>query len=209
MNKQTFEQLFKEIIDYLSPLQTPTEQAVYNYLFRWSVAENQQTIQIGERSLADSVARPAKGKLSKSKGLSYSTIRSTLRDLEAKGHIKVLEVHHKGKIIKINTPTEIETCRKNMQKKSASKVEPNYFKDPEKRKELFERDKWTCFYCGEKVVPQNATLDHYEPQCKGGGDNKENLKTCCVVCNSIKSGRTYEEAAPLLLKSMQERRNKL
>lgn len=209
MNKETFEQLFKDVIDYLSPLQTPTEQAVYNYLLRWSRVENQETIQIGERSLADAVARPAKGKLSKSKGLSYSTIRSTLRDLEEKGHIKVLEVHHRGKIIKINIPSEIDACLDKMRSNDNKPVaEQNYFKDPQKRKELFERDNWTCFYCGEKVTENNATLDHYEPQCKGGGDNKENLKTCCVVCNSIKSGRTYEEAAPLILKSMQDRRRK-
>lgn len=209
MNKETLEQLFKDVIDYLSPLQTPTEQAVYNYLLRWSRVENQETIQIGERSPADAVARLAKGKLSKSKGLSYSTIRSTLRDLEEKGHIKVLEVHHRGKIIKINIPSEIDDCLDKMRSNDNKPVaEQNYFKDPQKRKELFERDNWTCFYCGEKVTENNATLDHYEPQCKGSGDNKENLKTCCVVCNSIKSGRTYEEAAPLILKSMQDRRRR-
>ena len=208
MNKQNFEQLFKDVIDYLSPLQTPTEQAVYNYLLRWSVIEKQDTLQIGERSLANAVSRPAKGKLSKSKGLSYSTIRSTLRDLEEKGHIKILAVHHRGKIIKVNTPSEIEACKNEMKKGIIFEIEPNYFKDPESRKELFERDNWTCFYCGEKVNTQNATLDHFEPQVRGGGNNKENLKTCCVVCNSIKSGRTYDEAAPLILKSMQERRTK-
>ncbi|MEW6377347.1 MAG: hypothetical protein AB1502_16345 [Thermodesulfobacteriota bacterium] len=42
------------------------------------------------------------------------------------------------------------------------------------------------------------------PQIKGGKHNKENLKSCCFICNSIKSGKTYEEAAPFLLKSIQE-----
>jgi len=86
MNKQNLEQIFKDVVDYLSPLQTPTEQSVYNYLLRWSIFEKQEIIQTGDRSLAASVSMPAKGKLSKSEGLSYSTIRSTLRDLEAKGH---------------------------------------------------------------------------------------------------------------------------
>ncbi|MGH7236937.1 MAG: HNH endonuclease [Candidatus Saccharimonadales bacterium] len=61
-------------------------------------------------------------------------------------------------------------------------------------------------YCGEKVTAENATLDHLVPQYKGGKHTKENLKTSCLMCNSIKSGKTYEEAAPLLLKSIQERR---
>ena len=78
----------------------------------------------------------------------------------------------------------------------------------EKRKELFERDKWICHYCGEKVTEENATLDHLTPQCKGGKHTKSNLKTSCLVCNSIKSGKTYEEAAPFLLKSIQERRTR-
>lgn len=209
MNKQNFEQIFKDVVDYLSPLQTPTEQSIYNYLLRWSIFEKQEIIQTGDRSLAVAVSKPAKGKLSKSKGLSYSTIRSTLRDLEAKRHIKILEINHKGKVIKVNLPEEIEECKKRIKKFSVVKPEPNYFKNPEKRKELFERDDWTCFYCGEKVNTGNATLDHYEPQCKGGNDNKKNLKTCCVICNSIKSGRTYDEAAPLILKSIRERRTKM
>ena len=204
MNKQNLEQIFKDVVDYLSPLQTPTEQSVYNYLLRWSIFEKQEIIQTGDRSLAASVSMPAKGKLSKSEGLSYSTIRSTLRDLEAKGHIKVLEINHKGKKIKVNLPEEIEECKKRINRRGVAKPEPNYFKDPEKRKELFEKDKWTCFYCGEKVNAEDATLDHYKPQSKGGDDNKENLKTCCVLCNSIKSGRTYDEAAPLILKSIRE-----
>jgi len=208
MNKQNLEQIFKDVVDCLSPLQTPTEQSVYNYLLRWSIFEKQEIIQTGDRSLAAAVSKPAKGKLSKSKGLSYSTIRSTLNNLGVKGHIKVLETNHKGKVIKVNLPEEIEECKKRINKCGVVKPEPNYFKDPEKRKELFERDNWTCFYCGEKVNTENATLDHYEPQCKGGDDNKDNLKTCCVVCNSIKSGRAYDEAAPLILKSMIERRTK-
>jgi len=46
------------------------------------------------------------------------------------------------------------------------------------------------------------------PQSKGGKHTKDNLKTCCFVCNAIKSGKTYEEAAPFLLKSIRERKQK-
>jgi len=44
MAKHNLEQIFKEVVDYLSKLQTPTEQAVYNYLLRWSVFEQQESV---------------------------------------------------------------------------------------------------------------------------------------------------------------------
>jgi len=198
----------KDVIDYLLPLQTPTEQAIYIYLFRNSVLIGKNTIQIGERSLAKSVSKPAKGKLSKSKGLSYSTIRSNLRTLEEKTHISVLSTEQKGKIIRVKLPEDVEECRSLMYK-DKPKLEIDYYNDPSKRMEIFERDNWTCYFCGQKVTTKNATLDHYVPQFKGGKHSKENLKTACLICNSIKSGKTYEEAAPLLLKSLKERNSKI
>ena len=87
-------------------------------------------------------------------------------------------------------------------------TEEDYFNDQQRRCEIFERDKWICQYCGEKVTSENVTLDHFIPQSKGGQHNKENLKTCCLICNGIKSVKTYEEVAPFLLSSIQKRRSK-
>jgi len=49
---------------------------------------------------------------------------------------------------------------------------------------------------------------HYIPQRDKGKNTKENLRTCCFVCNSIKSGKSIEEAAPHILKSIQERKRR-
>ena len=65
-----------------------------------------------------------------------------------------------------------------------------------------------CYYCREEVTKDNATLDHLIPQSKDGKNTEENLKTSCLLCNSIKSGKTYEEAAPHLLKSVSERKKR-
>jgi hypothetical protein len=54
----------------------------------------------------------------------------------------------------------------------------------------------------------SATLDHYVPVSKGGGNDADNLRTCCLMCNSIKSGHAYEEVAPLLLASVRDRRKR-
>jgi len=53
--------------------------------------------------------------------------------------------------------------------------EEDYFTDPEKRLVLFERDNWICQYCGETVSRDNATLDHYIPQRKGGGESSHGM----------------------------------
>jgi len=87
-------------------------------------------------------------------------------------------------------------------------VEEDYYNDTEKRKELYERDQWTCQYCGEKVSAENITLDHFIPYHSGGSNKKENLRTACLMCNSVKSGKTYEEAAIHLLKNIQQRRKR-
>ncbi|MEW6035156.1 MAG: HNH endonuclease [Candidatus Micrarchaeota archaeon] len=51
-------------------------------------------------------------------------------------------------------------------------------------------------------------MDHYIPQSKGGDNTKDNLRACCFICNSIKSGKSFEEASPLLLKNIIERKRK-
>lgn len=52
-----------------------------------------------------------------------------------------------------------------------------------------ERAGFACEYCG--VTEQNAggelTIDHFQPQSKGGGDELENLVYSCVRCNLYKS----------------------
>lgn len=127
--------------------------------------------------------------------------------MEEKSCIKIGDTTREGTLYSVFLPEEIPSVKEKLSIVT-DPVEEDYFTNPEKRKEIFERDKYTCHYCGEKVTPENVTLDHLIPQHKGGGHTKENLKTSCLVCNSIKSGKTYEEAAPFLLKSIQDRRER-
>lgn len=103
-------------------------------------------------------------------------------------------------------PEDIPLVAEKIADLSPSHIEEDYFTDPSKKREIFERDKWVCQYCGEKVTPENVTLDHFIPLSKGGKHSKDNLKTCCLICNAVKSGKTYEEAAPFLLKTIRERK---
>ena len=60
------------------------------------------------------------------------------------------------------------------------------------RYEIFNRDRYTCQYCG--VQGRNLTLDHVIPRYRGGQHTWENVVSACVACNRRKAGRTPGEA---------------
>lgn len=61
----------------------------------------------------------------------------------------------------------------------------------ELRAAVFDRDKWTCTYCGTRKGPFHC--DHIIPRAQGGSDELSNLTTACWKCNQSKNGRTPEE----------------
>lgn len=195
--------IIKEFVDYLLPELTPYEVSLYIYLLRKSFFENENSeVRIGKRTISSSYGKGSRGECP-----SYAQISKIINSLEKKGALKIGDVNREGTLYTILLPKQIPLVKEKMAIKKKTK-EIDYFTDLKKRQELFERDNWTCYYCGEKVTKDNATLDHLTPQCKGGKNTKENLKTSCLLCNSIKSGKTYEEASPYLLKSISERRKK-
>ncbi len=60
------------------------------------------------------------------------------------------------------------------------------------RYEIFNRDKYTCQYCGEQS--RHLTLDHVIPRFRGGQHTWENVVSACMECNRRKAGRTPKEA---------------
>ena len=113
-----------------------------------------------------------------------------------------------GTLYTILLPRDVPLVRERLAAITPPDDTEDYFTDPQKRLVLFERDKWVCQYCGEKVTKDNATLDHYIPQSQGGTHAMANLRTACLVCNGVKSGKSFEEAAPFILRSIQERRER-
>lgn len=57
------------------------------------------------------------------------------------------------------------------------------------RKFVMARDNRTCQHCGTTA---RLSIDHIQPQSKGGGNEPSNLQVLCVSCNSIK-GDSFEE----------------
>ena len=66
------------------------------------------------------------------------------------------------------------------------------------RYEIFNRDKYTCQYCGAQS--KHLTLDHVIPRYRGGQHTWENVVSACQDCNRKKAGRTPQEARMKLLK---------
>jgi HNH endonuclease len=61
---------------------------------------------------------------------------------------------------------------------------------------IFERDLFTCQYCGLRPPDTVLQLDHIHPISKGGEDTEENLITSCVDCNAGKTNRILGAIRP-------------
>lgn len=59
------------------------------------------------------------------------------------------------------------------------------------RARIFERDNYTCRYCGTRGG--NLECDHVVPVSRGGPNNDHNLVTACRPCNREKGNRLVEE----------------
>lgn len=70
------------------------------------------------------------------------------------------------------------------------------------RKVVWERDKWVCGLCGEKVDcslrfpdPMSPSIDHIIPISKGGSHSYENVQLAHLGCNVGKGDREVKPVA--------------
>ena len=73
---------------------------------------------------------------------------------------------------------------------------------------IFERDKFTCQYCGLDASKDfniwwhaNLNIDHIVPKSCGGTDAEENLVVACRACNLYKGStpcKTKDEAKEIV-----------
>lgn len=181
------------LVDYVLPELTPYEFAVFILLLR---SQESGSVTIGKRTIAARLGKGVRGKIT-----NFEHISSVLNCLEGKGFITIGDTGRDGTIYRLADITNIPAVAARLVLTSTIPTEPDdYFNDPQKRLELFERDKWRCHYCGKLLTQQNATLDHIQAQSKGGKHSSDNLVACCLECNAIKNGRSVEEAAVDLLK---------
>lgn len=192
--------LLPVLVDAVLPLLKPYEFSLYLVLLRESEFRGGE-VRIGKRTIS---ARLGKGTRS-SQG-NYQHITEKLNVLAEAGFIAVGDTSREGTQYRVLLPEAVPAVREVIATSEPPEREADYFADPVLRTELMERDKWTCRYCGEAVTATTSTLDHIIPQSFGGPNTPENLTTACLTCNAIKSGRTYQEAAPDILAALVRRK---
>ena len=198
------QQLIQDFVDYLMPALTPYESSLYVLLLRLTfLKDGSNQVRIGKRTISEKFGTGSQGA-----EISFAHVTKVLKNLENKGCIIIGDTVRDGTMYTLIQPRDIPLVKEKIVATTPIDQEEDFFTNPGKRSKIFERDNWTCQYCGDKVTKDNASIDHYVPQSKGGNHSKANLRTCCFVCNSIKSGKSFEEAAPFILKSIQERKQR-
>lgn len=62
-------------------------------------------------------------------------------------------------------------------------------------KGVWERDDYTCQYCGKRVATKaDLSADHVVPRAQGGRETYENMVTACMICNRRKGSQTPRQA---------------
>lgn len=61
------------------------------------------------------------------------------------------------------------------------------------RRNVYQRDNFTCQYCHKKVDKANLTLDHVIPRSRGGKSRWENVVASCIWCNAKKGDKLLSE----------------
>jgi len=67
------------------------------------------------------------------------------------------------------------------------------------RRAVFERDGFSCCYCGKSLTKSQVTIDHVIPKSKGGPTSYTNCVTSCKVCNLYKANKTLDQSGLKLL----------
>ena len=63
---------------------------------------------------------------------------------------------------------------------------------------IIQRDKSTCYLCGEVCSPAEIHLDHVVPLSRGGSHDESNLRVSCAPCNLSKGASARGEQLLLI-----------
>lgn len=58
---------------------------------------------------------------------------------------------------------------------------------------IYERDGRVCRYCGKRLQPHQASMDHYMPKSKNGVDELFNVILSCKTCNKFKNNKIFDD----------------
>lgn len=186
--------IVSSVVEYLHPLLTPYEIAVYWYLFNHSIVRTGgQYVRASTRGMS-AIAKSDSGQ---SEELSYGVIKKTIDALKEKEIVLMAgDTNRKGTLYKVAIPDEIPLCKALMQQRASKEVstietkrELDFYNVPENKLKIFERDGYKCHYCTKQLTRFSATIDHIQPVSKGGDNSFDNLVTACLHCNSERGNK--------------------
>ncbi len=186
--------IISSIVDFLHPLLTPYEIAIYWYLFNKSIVKTgEQYVRASTRGMK-SIANSNSGQ---SEDLSYSAIQNNINSLKEKEVLSIAgDTTRDGTLYKVSIPDEIPLCKELMKAQVLAKIESvnlevelDFYNVAEHRLKIFERDGYKCHYCNKQLTRFSATLDHIQSISKGGDNSFHNLVTACLHCNSERGNK--------------------
>lgn len=150
------------IVDDVLPLLPPYEFNVYLILLRETQFRGGDVC-IGIRTI---IARLGKGTRSDTGNLQH--IRKKLRELAEAGFIELSGSDREGTHVHVLAPESVPAVRERLTVSGLPAETRDYFTDPALRRELMERDNWTCRYCGEKERQQQPRWTTSRPSRRAG-----------------------------------------
>ena len=72
------------------------------------------------------------------------------------------------------------------------------------RRNIFERDRFTCQYCGRTPARNDLSIDHVVPRSRGGSTTWSNVVLACTECNARKRDRVPRAAGMRLQRTPRE-----
>ncbi|MGH9743061.1 MAG: HNH endonuclease [Candidatus Acidiferrum sp.] len=183
--------IWKQFEDLLIPRLrlSVIERAVYSHLLRHSRLEGKQRLRFSILWLAGGA------------GLSTSSVRKGVRQLVAKGALRLAERSKRGHVIEVRLPEEIRAVRAGrMAGRPAAGVpgagdmgEADFLGTRELREAIHAREGERCFYCLRRVTAATRCIDHVIPQARNGSNSYRNLASSCSECNAQKCESSAED----------------
>ena len=187
--------VIRDFHDVVAPKLDTYQQAIYWYLLRHSRVEDLPRVKVGFKSARKKIARGVgKADTAMSEGTAYEK----LRDLEGLGLVTIEAVEHRGTVVKVFLPQEVEWVRIARLGPGPAPAEPeDFFEIESNRQRVFRREGGRCFYCTRKVSKDTVVIEHVRSRPEGDNSGT-NVVAACRTCNNRKGSRSADDLLRLL-----------
>ena len=197
MTDEELREFFQQFQDHLAPKLDTYEQASYLYIFRHSRFVDRDEAVIGFKSAR---TRLACGIGQAGTSMSEGTVYEKIASLQKKGCITVVQTEHKGRIIRLHIPNEMDGIPPKSKSVTAIDLEKlDFFDDPKNRLAILKREGYRCFYTLKKIDANSFVVDHVVSRPKGDNGYR-NVVAASREANNRKGSLLAEEFIRILFR---------